>query len=83
MSAPGRGPRGTAPPVRVRRVIAEPAEGGGFWAMDENGACRWFEQPEALLHWIRGRDRAAAARGRSTITQIEWRDMPEGFVPPA
>ena len=69
--------------AKVRKVIVEPGDGGGLLAMDAAGRCRGFATPAAVVEWVRRRDRAAAGRGVSTITVVEWRGMPEEFRPPA
>jgi hypothetical protein len=66
----------------ARRVVVE--ESGGDWlAMDETGQITVHADPESVVKAIR---RADAKRARTndalTITQIEWRDMAPGFVPP-
>lgn len=54
-----------------------------WWAMDEKGYIRTFERPEQVVSWVARRDKESARRGRSTMTTIEWRHTPEGFVPPS
>jgi hypothetical protein len=41
-----------------------------------------FDNPEALVRWVRRADKRAADHGTSTVTTIEWDNCPEGFTPP-
>lgn len=65
----------------VRRVIVEVVDGAVF-AMDDAGDVREHRDPVALVRWVKRRDEAAARRGVSTASVVEWRGMPEGFTPP-
>ena len=68
--------------IHKRKVIVEPTNSGGFLAMDDTGIVRDFSTPQEVLRWISQRDKKAEQRGVSTITAIEWRNMPKGFTPP-
>lgn len=68
--------------IAYRKTIISPREGGWLIGMDEDGQTREFTDPEDAVRFIARRDRRAFARGSSTVTLIEWRDMPDGFQPP-
>lgn len=73
-----------APEIKVRKTIVCPDDDSdGFMTMDEQGNIAVHRTPEAVVQAVKTRDAAAARRGTSTATLIEWRDMPDGFVPPA
>jgi hypothetical protein len=67
-----------------RKVIVEPAGGDdGLLILDyQTGRIVWKDTPERAYAFIKAVDEAAAKRGESTITVIDWRGMPEGFTPP-
>lgn len=71
--------------IRSRKVIVELEREGkaeSWLTMDETGQIRNFPTPQGVVRWIKTRDRAAAARGVSTATMVEWRNVPDGFTPP-
>lgn len=65
----------------ARKFIVEPGD-GALLGMDESGNVYGFSAPQGVLRYIARRDRAESRRGQSTVTTIEWRDMPEGFEVP-
>ena len=70
--------------LRVRKVVVQPSERDPreLLTMDEQGDVRAFGDPTQVVARVKSRDRRTAKRGRSTISVIEWRDMPTGFRPP-
>lgn len=70
--------------ARRSRVIVE-FNSGDWLVLFEDGTIRAFETPAAVLAAVQALDkRRVNARGSSgvSITTIEWRNMPDGFVPP-
>ena len=65
---------------RSQKVVIEWSDGNGWSVMFDDGAVRFFATPEDALRKVQ----RAAARGNKgiTVTTIEWRNTPEGFVPP-
>lgn len=72
------------PAFNYRKTVASPVDDSGdaVIAMDENGDVAEYSSPQALVRSIRKRDAAAARRGDSTATLIEWVGMPVGFTAP-
>lgn len=68
--------------MTTHRVIAEPDDGDGWLAMDDAGRVRRYPSAPALRRAVERRDRREAGRRGIVVTMIEWRDVPEGFVPP-
>lgn len=69
--------------IRVARTIAEALPGGGFLVLDmETGDVNEVPAAAAVLALLRRQDRAAVRRGVSTVRELEWRNVPAGFVPP-
>ena len=67
---------------RIRKMTLSPHPDGPIIGMDETGQCHEWQSPEAAVLAIKRRDTRAARKGESTATVLEWRGMPEGFVPP-
>jgi SHS2 domain-containing protein len=67
--------------TRVQRVVVEPNGNEELLVMFASGDILAFDSPEAVLAEVTKRSR----RGNKTVTftRVEWRNMPEGFVPPA
>ena len=61
-------------------VVEYHADVSEWWVMLPDGSIEVRGTPEAVMKRIR----AEAARGNRgiTITRIEWRDTPAGFIPP-
>lgn len=71
------------PQVAVRTLVVEAGEGGALLAMDDAGVVREFLSAEAVVAWVKSRDkRDPAAKVAMLATRIEWRSMPAGFMPP-
>jgi hypothetical protein len=68
--------------IRIRKVTIE-RSGPDLLAMDEQGRIRVHPDSQSVTRWVRRRDADAKRRGRSTITVLEWRNMPPGFSPPS
>jgi len=71
--------------IKGRKVIVERQVHGraeSWLTMDDKGVIRNFPTPQEVIRWVKARDRAAASRGVNIATIVEWRDVPEGFVPP-
>lgn len=69
--------------TRRQRVVIEYQDHGNsveWWAMFDDGSIRVFLTPEAALKAVQ----KDANRGNKgiTVTNIEWRHTPAGFVPP-
>lgn len=71
-----------APQFKIRKTIAEHIGDGHFLTMDEDGQTAEYPTAERVVKALRCRDAAAAKRGDSTATLIEWVHVPEGFEPP-
>jgi hypothetical protein len=72
------------PPIERRTVIVDyystPKD---FLAMCETGEVRVFLNAADVVDWVRKRDeRLGKSRRAIIITAIEWRDVPDDFVPP-
>lgn len=67
--------------ARKQRVTIEYTDGDGYMVLFANGDVSTFGTPELAIKAIQKR----AGRGNKgvTMTTIEWRNTPEGFVPPA
>jgi len=68
--------------ARRQKVVVEYRFDGGpeWWVMFNDGAVEVFDDSGHAMKAIR---RAAARRNVSlTLTMIEWRNAPTGFVPP-
>lgn len=65
--------------ARKQKVIVE-FHSGDWLVMFNDGRIQPFGTPAAALHAVQ----ADAKRGNRTITvtHIEWRNTPDGFVPP-
>ncbi len=65
--------------VRKQKVVIE-FNDGVYLTLFDNGDVRAFATPEAALKAVQ----RASNRGNKdiTVTAIEWRGVPEGFVPP-
>lgn len=69
----------TKPRVRSQRVVVE-YNGGDWMVMFNDGHVEVFGDAQAAATAIQ---RAAARRNDGiTVTRIQWRNAPEGFVPP-
>lgn len=70
--------------VRSRRLIVSPDyENIGLFTTDmATGDVAWYPTPSAVVSAVKKQDRAAARKGTSSVTQLDWMGMPDGFVPP-
>lgn len=74
-------------PAEARRVIADYQgewRGKDCWLsldVTTGDIGEWFGADELLAH-VRKQDGRSAKAGVSRVTQIEWRNVPDGFKPP-
>lgn len=68
---------------RRQKVVIEYKDDGGpeWWVMHDSGQVEVFDTAEWALKAVQKK----AGRGNKTITitRIEWRNVPDGFTPPA
>lgn len=70
------------PEVKARRVVAE-FDRDGVFVMWPGGGVSLFADAETVVRIIRKTDRIDAVRDDAIVaTVIDWRNTPEGFVPP-
>lgn len=70
------------PATQIETLVAEPM-GDGIGVMTACGDVKRFADSDAVVRWARRRNAIAARRSNAIIvTRIEWRSMPDDFVPP-
>lgn len=65
---------------RIRQRIIAEWDGLGWLVMLEDGTVKYRKTPETVMSLVKSL--AHAAEGDIIITVLEWRNTPDGFVPP-
>lgn len=67
--------------TRSQRVVVEYKSSVEWWLLTDEGDVSVFGSAEAVLKRVR----KLAQKGNRgvTLTQVEWRDTPEGWRPPS
>lgn len=66
--------------VRRQKVVIEHKSAGEWWIMHDDGR---IEEWDTAEHALKSAKRAAKKRNLSvTVTEIEWRNVPDGWKPP-
>jgi len=68
--------------VTRRRIEARFTSDGSEIHADDGTSTRVYLSPSDLVSDVRRRDASSARRGSSTVTTIEWINVPLGFIPP-
>lgn len=68
--------------TKVRRIIAEHCE-DGWLVMDlESGNVSLWSTADAAANMISKQDQKLIKANDAVVTEIEWRNVPSGFIPP-